>query len=96
MGNEKSCSVTCCVLSFLAGAVVGGSIALLAAPKSGEMTRQKLKRVARDAKRKVDDYYDEVKDKAAEATEQVQESYQAAKRTVESTVNAAKKTFQKE
>ncbi len=84
------------MLAFLAGAVVGGSIALLAAPKSGEMTRQSMKRVARDAKWKVGDYCDEVKDTAAEAAEKVQDSYQAVKRTVESTVDAAKKSFQKE
>ncbi len=93
MENEKSCSVTGFVLSFLAGAVVGGSIALLAAPKSGQTTRRQLKKVARDAKAKVEDYYDEVKDKAVE---KAQDSYQEVKRMVESTVDAAKKGFQKE
>jgi gas vesicle protein len=95
MGNEKSCSGICCVLSFLIGAMVGGGIALLAAPKSGERTREQLKRMAGDAKEKAEGYYDEMKDKATEATEQVQGYYQEAKRTVESTVDAAKKTFQR-
>jgi len=95
MGNEKSCSGMCCVLSFLIGAVAGGGIALLAAPKSGKRTRGQLKRMAEDAKEKAEDYYDEMKDRAAEATEKAQDYYQEAKRTVESTVDAAKKTFQK-
>ena len=95
MGNEKSCSGICCMLSFLIGAVVGGGIALLTAPKSGKRTREQLKRMARDAKEKAEDYYDEMKDKAAEATEKVQDYYQEAIRTVESTVDAAKKTVQK-
>ena len=95
MGNERSCSGMCCVLSFLIGAVVGGGIALLTAPKSGERTRDQLKRMAGDAKEKAEGYYDEMKDRAAEATEKVQGYYQEAKHTVESTVDAAKKSFQK-
>jgi gas vesicle protein len=83
------------MLSFLIGAMVGGGIALLAAPKSGKRTRQQLKRMARDAKEKAEDFYDELKDKAAEATEKAQDYYQETRRTVESTVDAAKKTFQK-
>ena len=95
MEKEKSCSGVCCVVSFLIGAMVGGGIALLTAPKSGKRTREQLKRMAGDTKEKAEDYYDEMKDKAAEATEKVQDYYQEAKRTVESTVDAAKKTFQK-
>jgi gas vesicle protein len=95
MENERGCSGMSCVLSFLIGAMVGGGIALLAAPKSGKRTREQLKRMARDTKEKAEDYYDEMKDKAAEATEKVQDYYQEARRTVESTVDAAKKTFQK-
>jgi gas vesicle protein len=83
------------MVSFLIGAMVGGGIALLTAPKSGKRTREQLKRMARDAKEKAEDYYDEMKDKAAEATEKVQDYYQEAIRTVESTVDAAKKTVQK-
>jgi gas vesicle protein len=75
--------------------MVGGGIALLAAPKSGKRTRGQLKRMAEDAKEKAEDYYDEMKDKATEATEKVQDYYEEAKRTLESTVDAAKKTFQK-
>ena len=95
MENERSCYGMCCVVSFLIGAMVGGGIALLTAPKSGKKTREQLKRMAREAKEKAEDYYDEMKDKAAEATEKVQDYYQEAIRTVESTVDAAKKTVQK-
>ena len=95
MENEKSCYGVCCVVSFLIGAMVGGGIALLAAPKSGKRTREQLKRMAGDVKEKTEGYYEEMKDKAVEATEKVQDYYQEAKRTVESTVDAAKKTFQK-
>jgi len=85
----------CCVLSFLIGAMVGGGIALLTAPKSGKRTREQLARMAGDVKETAEGYYDEMRDKAAEATEKAQGYYQEAKHTVESTVDAAKKTFQK-
>jgi gas vesicle protein len=84
-----------CVLSFLIGAMVGGGIALLTAPKSGTRTREQLKRMAGDVKETAEGYYDEMKDKAAEATEKAQGYYQEAKQAVESTVDAAKKSFQK-
>jgi gas vesicle protein len=95
MENEKSFYGVCCLVLFLIGAMVGGGIALLTAPKSGKRTREQLKGMARDAKEKAEDYYDDMKDKAAEATEKVQDYYQEARRTVESAVDAAKKTFQK-
>jgi len=95
MENERSCYGMCCVVSFLIGAMVGGGIALLTAPKSGKRTREQLKRMARDAKEKAEDYYDEMKDKAAEATEKAQGYHQEATQTVESTADAAKKSFQK-
>jgi gas vesicle protein len=82
MGNDKRDSGICCMLSFLIGAAVGGGIALLTAPKSGKRTREQLKRMARDAKEKAEDYYDEMKDKAVEATEKVQDYYREARRKV--------------
>jgi len=75
MGDEKSCFVTGCVLPFLIGAAVAGGIALLIAPHSGERTRKQLKRMAGDAKEKVEDYYDEMKDESAEATEKLQDFF---------------------
>jgi ABC-type Fe3+-hydroxamate transport system substrate-binding protein len=38
--------------------------------------------MARDAKEKAEDYYDEMKDKAAEVTEKVQDYYREARRKV--------------
>jgi gas vesicle protein len=95
MENEKCCSRVCCVLSFLAGAAVGGGIALLTAPKSGERTRRQLKRMVGDVKGKAEDYYDDMKDRTAEVMEKFQDYYEEAKRTLESTVDAARKTFEK-
>ena len=95
MGNEKSCSVTGYVLSFLIGAAVGGGIALLTAPQSGGRARKQLKRMAGDVKENVEDYYDEMKDRTLDATKKVQDLYQETKRTMESKSDAAKKDFSK-
>lgn len=95
MGNEKSCSGICCMLSFLIGAMVGGGIALLTARKSGKGTREQLERMARDAKERAENYYDEMKDRAAEATEKAEDYYQEVRLTAGSTADAAKKTFRK-
>jgi len=83
------------VLSFLIGAVVGGGIALLTAPKSGEKTREQLKRIAGDAKEKAEGYYDEMKDRATEATEKVQGYYQEANKQWNLQWTQQKKSFQK-
>jgi len=80
------------MLSFLIGAMVGGGIALLTAPKSGKRTREQLGRTARDVKEKAEGYYNEMKDRAAEATEKAQDYYEKAKQTVESAVDTVKKT----
>ncbi len=71
MENEKCCSGMCCALTFLAGAVIGGGIALLLAPQSGERTRRQLKRMAEEAEEKIEDCYDEIKERAAEMIEKV-------------------------
>lgn len=95
MENGKIRSRTCCVLSFLIGAAVGGGIALLATPQSGKRTRDQLKRIAGEAKEKAWVCYDEMKEKSSAATEKVQGYYQEAKQTVGSAVETAKKTFQR-
>ena len=71
MEDDKFGSGMNSVLSFLAGAVVGGCIALLLAPQPGERTRRQLKRMAEDVKEKTEDCYDEIKERAAKIIEKV-------------------------
>ncbi len=61
----RSCNSGAAVGAFLAGALVGGVVALLFAPRSGEETRGMI----RDF---VDDEIETVKDKAAAAREYVE------------------------
>ena len=92
MENEKSLSGLCCLVSFLTGVLVGGGIALLVTPQSGEKTRRQLMKTAGDAKEKAEDFYDEMKDRAAGAKDKVQDYYEKAKQTVGSAADAVKKT----
>ncbi|HQR18490.1 MAG TPA: YtxH domain-containing protein [Gemmatimonadales bacterium] len=58
---------------FLAGAVIGGGLALLFAPQSGEATRRQLKRKARDLRDFAEDGLDELTEKFEEGKERVRE-----------------------
>ena len=68
--------------AFLAGALVGGAIALLFAPRSGAETRGMI----RDF---VDDEVDMIKDKAAAARDYVEEGIDRYKRKVRRAIQHA-------
>jgi len=55
-------------LSFLGG-LIGATVALLVAPRTGKETRQQIKGAAEDVKVKAEDYYKQVKDTVASALE---------------------------
>lgn len=76
MGNqEQSCSAQAVVLAFLGGAIAGVAAGILLAPKSGEETRQDLRRYARRAE-------EEVLEKAKEAREALDEVIERGKHFV--------------
>ena len=50
MSDERGPSVTALVLAFLAGAVAGAAVALLATPKTGREMRETVGGWARDGK----------------------------------------------
>jgi gas vesicle protein len=56
---------------FLAGAVVGGALALLFAPQSGDATRRMIKRKARDLRDLAEDGLEELGDRFEEGKERV-------------------------
>lgn len=76
----RNCNSGSAIGAFLGGALVGGVIALLFAPKSGAETRSMI----RDF---VDDEIDMVKDKAAEAREFVEDKVDKYKRKARRAVN---------
>jgi gas vesicle protein len=70
-------------IGLLAGAVIGGVVALLYAPKTGKETRQLIKDKATEVvdtvKEKTGEVVDNVKDKAYEARRKGQEAIQVLK-----------------
>ena len=90
--HESKCSGQAVALAFLGGAVAGVVAGLLLAPKSGEETRQDLKRYARRAE-------EEVLEKAKEARAALDETIERGKHfiaekaaDVEAAVKAGRET----
>ena len=77
------------VLGFALGAVVGGALALLLAPESGERTRRRLGVNARLASRDVGHSIDEVRARVSQAVNGVGADVKAA-------VDAGRGAFQRE
>ena len=68
---------------LLIGALIGAGVALLFAPKSGEETRDDIKRGARRAQNKVRDVADQV-------TDQVVDTFEGARARVEEQIETAR------
>jgi len=63
--NNNECNSKGIVISFLAGALVGATAALLFAPRSGRETREKIAEFGSDLKEKISDLPEHLKSKAA-------------------------------
>ena len=64
---------------FLAGAALGGALALLFAPHSGEHTRRLIKRKARDLRDLAEDGLDELGDRFEEGKDRVRDEAERVK-----------------
>ncbi len=77
-------------IGLLAGAVIGGVIALLYAPKSGKETREMLKSKAMETRERAIDVAEHVKDFATETADTVKEAASEASRKGHAAVHALK------
>jgi gas vesicle protein len=66
------------VLTFLAGALTGATVALLAAPRSGRETRARLRQRARAAGEQARDLREDLHSACLRAAQAAQESFLAA------------------
>ena len=66
-------------IGLLAGAVIGGVIALLYAPKSGKETREMLKSKAMETRDGALEFADQVRDSATEKADKVKAAAHALK-----------------
>lgn len=83
------------MISFLAGGLVGASVGMLLAPKSGKETREQIKGMAEEVKETTEDYYERVKKTVVSALENGQELIEEKKDLITSAVQAGIKTYEK-
>ncbi len=72
---------------FLAGAALGGALALLFAPHSGEHTRRLIKRKARDLRDLAEDGLDELGDRFEEGKDRVRDEAERVKEALHDRVS---------
>ena len=85
MSSEKNAGIVGLV-SFLAGAAIGASIALLFAPQSGEETRKKIKDFSGKLADDVKEGYEKIAKEAKKSIESVKNSAEKAIETVKAKV----------
>ena len=59
---------------LLGGAVLGAAAALLLTPKTGEQVREQIKDITEDAKKRAQDYCDQLKKDLAEVVADIKET----------------------
>lgn len=88
MDDRPQTSMVGPLVGFALGAVVGGAVALLMAPASGEKTRRQLGNAARHMGRDARHTMDEARESASEAVSD-------ASASVKSALTAGRELFQK-
>jgi gas vesicle protein len=93
--------------AFLLGGLIGASVALLYAPKSGRETRKDISKAARRIKRdtvdlaediaeSVSDFTGDMKDKAADIIERGKELSESARKEILATLEHGQKVIEKQ
>jgi gas vesicle protein len=83
-------------LAFILGSIVGAGFALLMSPQSGKETRDKIKGLAEDVKKKASEYAEEVKDKLSTAAQQGKDFIEEKKSLLTTAVEAGKEAYERE
>jgi gas vesicle protein len=96
MREEGGYSAGSIFFSFLLGGIVGAGLTFLFAPKSGSETRQRIKRLAGDAKEKVEDYAEDIKKKVTSTIDKGKELYEEKKSIITTAIEAGKEAYEKE
>ena len=84
------------VVAFLAGAAIGGAIALLTAPRSGKETRAKIRDGADDLREKLQQIVAEAEGKIRQTVEEGSSALREKQELVKTVVKAGKAAYDKE
>jgi gas vesicle protein len=96
MAEEKGCSGSAVVLSFILGGVIGAAAALLYAPTEGARARGKLKDFTEDLKEKSTHVSEDWKEKATAFIEKGKEFVEQKRGILSSAFDAGKEAMRKE
>lgn len=95
MCDEKGCSGSV-ILAFLLGGVIGAGVALLTAPQSGRETREKMRGLADEGRKKASEYADQAKEKLSSAVDSGKHFVEDKKSLIANAYEAGKEAFNKE
>ena len=96
MADDRDLNATTVLLSFLAGAAVGGGLALLVAPKTGKELREKISGLTDEAVTKIKDYATEAQGKITATLEESKELIKEKKSILSSAIEAGKEAIERE
>lgn len=83
-------------MAFVMGAAIGGGLALLAAPRSGRETRNRIRQMADDARDRIQDVAEEAESRIRESIEDSRETVKGKKEMVEAAIDAGKEAMEAE
>jgi len=83
-------------LSFVMGAAIGGGLALLTAPRSGQETRDKVRELSDDVRERVKKIAEEAEARIKEVIEEGQEAIEEKRDVVKSAISAGKEAMEAE
>jgi gas vesicle protein len=81
-------------MAFVMGAVIGGGLALLYAPRSGELTRAKIRQMADDASERFQDLIDESEEQIKKTVEESKSVLRERKEALRMAAEAGKSAYQ--
>jgi gas vesicle protein len=94
--DYRCCNSGSVFLAFVMGAAIGGGLALLTAPRSGQETRDKVRDMADDVRRRVKDIAEEAEARIKETIEEGREVFHEKAEIVKSAVEAGKEAMEAE
>jgi gas vesicle protein len=92
----RDCGVGSVFLGFVLGAAIGGGLALLTAPRSGQETRDKIRDMADDTRDRLRNLADEAEARVKQAVEEGKELLEEKKDLVQTAIKAGKEAVEAE
>jgi len=94
--DYRGCGAGSVFLAFVMGAAIGGGIALLTAPRSGNETRNKIKDLSDEARDKVKELADEAEERIKTVVEEGRELLNEKKDLIQAAIDAGREAMEAE